>query len=45
MESTLFDANTAMPAHQDWWYLDSMGTCLPRRSPSKILRKTVAGST
>jgi phytanoyl-CoA hydroxylase len=24
MESTLFDANTAMPARQDWWYLDSI---------------------
>jgi phytanoyl-CoA hydroxylase len=24
MESTLFDANTVTPAHQDWWYLDSI---------------------
>lgn len=24
MESTLFDANTTTPAHQDWWYLDSV---------------------
>jgi phytanoyl-CoA hydroxylase len=24
METTLFDANTETPAHQDWWYLDSV---------------------
>ncbi len=24
MQSMLFDANTATPPHQDWWYLDSV---------------------
>jgi phytanoyl-CoA hydroxylase len=24
MQSMLFDANAATPAHQDWWYLDSI---------------------
>src|SRR6185312_17127504 len=24
MQTMLFDANTATPAHQDWWYLDSV---------------------